>query len=74
MAMESSMYMRWYGDNMWIFVPIQGQVKKFLMSVPQFPFQEGGSLSAGGINYNTLKAAAALKRLNEIESLGSPRN
>ena len=34
----------------------------------------GGSLSAGGINYNTLKAAAALKRLNEIETLGNPSN
>ncbi len=74
MALESSMYMRWYGDNIWIFVPIQAQVKKFLMTIPEFPFQEGGSLSAGGINYQTLKAAAALKRLQEIESIGVPGN
>jgi arylsulfatase len=43
------------------------------MTVPQFPFQEGGSLSAGGINYQSLKAAAALKRLQDIETLGIPR-
>jgi arylsulfatase A-like enzyme len=73
MAMESSMYMRWYGDNMWVFVPIQGQVKRFLMTIPGFPFQEGGSLSAGGINYQSLKAAAALKRLQEIETISVPR-
>jgi len=73
MALESSMYMRWYGDNLWIFVPIQNKIKTFLMTIPQFPYQEGGSLSAGGINYQSLKAAAALKRLQEIETLGVPR-
>jgi len=73
MALESTMYMRWYGDNIWTFVPIQNQIKTFLMTIPQFPFQEGGSLSAGGINYQSLKAAAALKRLQEIETLGVPR-
>jgi arylsulfatase len=74
MALESSMYMRWYADNIWLFVPVQAQVKNFLVSIPQFPFQEGSSLNAAGINYMTLKAAAALKRLQEIESLGSPTN
>jgi arylsulfatase A-like enzyme len=74
MALESSMYMRWYGDNIWLFVPIQAQIKKFLVTIPQFPFQEGSSLNAAGINYQTLKAAAALKRLNEIETIGAPGN
>ncbi len=74
MALESSMYMRWYGDNIWLFVPVQAQIKKFLVTIPQFPFQEGSSLNAAGINYQTLKAAAALKRLNELETIGSPRN
>jgi hypothetical protein len=40
----------------------------------QFPFQEGSRLNAAGINYTTLKAAAAMKRLQELESLGRPRN
>jgi len=73
-AHESPMYWRWYADNMWLFVPVQGQIKKFLMTIPQFPFQEGGTLSAGGINYQTLKAAAALKRLNDLETIGAPGN
>ena len=74
MALESSMYMRWYGDNIWLFVPVQAQIKKFLVTIPQFPFQQGSSLNAAGINYQTLKAAEALKRLNELESLGTPSN
>jgi arylsulfatase len=75
MPFEGDMgYLRWYGDNLWLFVPIQEQVKAFLMTIPQYPFQEGSSLNAAGINYQTLKAAQALKRLQEIESLSSPTN
>jgi arylsulfatase A-like enzyme len=62
-------YLRWYGDNLWAFVPAQGYIKTFLSTIPQYPFQEGSSLNAAGINYNTLKAAAALKRLQELESI-----
>lgn len=74
MPFESSSYIRWYGDNIWLFVPIQAQVKEFLVTIPQFPFQEGGSLNAAGINYQTLKAAGALKRLEQLETLGNPSN
>lgn len=74
MPLESDMYMRWYADNIWLFIPVQAQIKTFLMTIPQFPFQEGSSLNAAGINYQTLKAAAALKRLNDLETLGAPRN
>ena len=38
------------------------------------PFQQGSSLNAAGINYQTLKAADAMKRLKEIETLGRPGN
>jgi arylsulfatase len=65
-------YLRWYGDNLWTFVPAQGYIKKFLATIPDYPFQEGSSLNAAGINYNTLKAAAALKRLSELETLSLP--
>ena len=58
---------------MWAFVPAQAYIKKFLSTIPEYPFQEGSSLNAAGINYNTLKAAA-LKRLQELESLSLPRN
>jgi arylsulfatase A-like enzyme len=65
-------YLRWYGDNMWAFVPAQGLIKKFLSTIPDYPFQEGSSLNAAGINYNTLKAGAALKRLQQLETLSVP--
>jgi len=71
---ESGMYVRWYADNLWLFVPVQQKLKEFLLTLPQFPFQEGSSLSAGNINYTTLKAAAALKKLHELESLSAPTN
>jgi arylsulfatase len=71
---ESGMYIRWYGDNIWLFVPVQQKLKEFLVTIPQFPFQEGMSLNAAGINYQTLKAAQALKRLEDIESLSDPAN
>jgi hypothetical protein len=74
MPLESSMYLRWYADNIWLFVPVQQKVKEFLVTIPQFPSQQGSSLNAAGINYMTLKAADALKRLKEIESLGVPSN
>ena len=74
MPFESGSYIRWYADNLWLFVPIQQKVKEFLTTIPQYPFQQGSSLNAAGINYQTLKAAEALKRLQEMESLSSPSN
>ena len=75
MPHESDMYIRWYADNMWLFVPVQDKLKDFFMTIPQYPFQEGMALNAGNINYNTLKAAQALKKLNVlIEKGGMPMN
>src|SRR5262249_32824208 len=73
-VLDSEMYLRWYADQMWLFVPVQQKIKEFLVTIPPFPFQEGSSLNAAGINYQTLKAASAMKRLQEIENLYSPRN
>lgn len=67
-------YNRWAADNMWIFVPVQMEVKRFLSTIPQYPFQEGNSLNMAGVNYTTLKAADAFKRLLKIETLVRPRN
>jgi len=67
-------YLRWYADNMWIFVPIQQVIKQFLVTIPDYPYQEGSSLNAAGINYQSLKAAAAMKRLHELENLARPNN
>ena len=67
MHIESAMYIRWYADNMWLFVPIQAQLKEFFVTIPEYPFQEGATLNAAGINYNSLKAMKALKMLEELE-------
>jgi arylsulfatase len=74
MPFESGMYIRWYADQMWLFIPVGQKVKAFLSTIPGYPFQQGGSLDASAINYNTLKAADAMKRLQEIETLSSPHN
>jgi hypothetical protein len=44
------------------------------MSLQGFPFQEASNMNPSGINYNTLKAAAALKHLQEMESMHAPTN
>jgi acyl-CoA hydrolase/RimJ/RimL family protein N-acetyltransferase len=41
-------------------------------TVSEFPFQEGSSLNTVGINYKTLKAAAAPKHLRELETIAPP--
>jgi arylsulfatase len=74
MPFESMMYLRWYADNIWLFVPIGQKIKEFLATIPQYPFQEGSGMQAANINYMTLKAAQVLKRLEEIESIPDPNN
>ncbi|MGB5964550.1 MAG: arylsulfatase [Sulfurimonadaceae bacterium] len=65
---ESDMYLRWYADNMWVMVPAQGYVQRFIGSIEGYPFQAGSSLSASGIGYGSLETAAAMKALNEAMS------
>ena len=60
MPFHSAMYLRWYADNIWLFVPVQQKLKGFLSTISQYPFQEGSSLNAANINYMTLKAMGAL--------------
>jgi hypothetical protein len=66
------MYIRWYADNIWLFIPVQQKLKAFLTTLPEYPFQQGSSLNAAGINYNSIQAMQAMKRLNELESLRPP--
>ena len=63
-------YLRWYADNMWLFVPIQQKIAEFLRTIPPYPFQEGASLSAAGIDYRSLKAYKAMQLLNELTKQG----
>ena len=43
---DAALYTRWYGDQMWMFVPAQTYVQKFLSTFMEFPpSQTVGSLS-----------------------------
>lgn len=41
---KSSMYTRWYAENMWLFVPAQTYVGEFLQSFVEYPPVTGSSL------------------------------
>jgi len=43
------------------------------LALNEYPFQPGSSLNAAGINYDSLKALQAMKRLKELEAI-VPRN
>ena len=73
-APHESGYLRWYANNIWLFVPVQQKLKAFLTTLPEYPFQQGSSLNAANINYNSLQAVQALKRLRELETLSPPHN
>ena len=61
------MYLRWYADNMWLFVPIQQKVGEFLGTIEGYPFQPGASLSAAGIDYKFLAEQKMKKKIAELE-------
>ena len=61
-------------DNIWLFIPVQQKLKEFLVTLPEYPFQQGSSLNAAGINYNSLQAMQAMKRLHQLESISAPTN
>ena len=42
---ESVNYIRWMGDNMWMFVPAQDFIGEFPMTFQDFPPRRGSSLS-----------------------------
>lgn len=71
---ESGMHLRWMADNMWLFVPIQEEIQKFLSTIPDYPFQEGMLLNAGNINYTTLKAANILEKIRKKGLIERPSN
>lgn len=60
-------YWRWYADNMWVMVPAQDYIKKFLGTFKDFPYQAGASLNAAGVNYQTLQQEKLLERLKTLE-------
>ncbi|MBO3117456.1 arylsulfatase [Winogradskyella sp. DF17] len=46
---ESALYTKWYGDNMWLFVPAQNYIGEFLATFKDFPPVEGGSLGIDAV-------------------------
>lgn len=42
---KAGLYTKWYGDNMWLFVPAQRFAAQFLATFKDFPPQTGSSLS-----------------------------
>jgi len=65
-------YLRWYADQMWLFVPVQGKIRDFVATIEGFPIQMGNSLNAAGFNYNTLRTQGAMERLRQLEGLRPP--
>ena len=71
---ESGMYIRWYGEQMWLFVPVQQKLQEFFKGFMEYPYQMGSSLNAANISYQTLRLAEAQQRLGKLEELPPPRN
>jgi arylsulfatase len=56
---DAALYVRnFYADQMWMFVPAQTFVAKFLYTFKEFPPTAGGSLSVDNV-LNQMKAAAS---------------
>jgi arylsulfatase len=56
---DDALYIRnFYADQMWMFVPAQALVAKFLDTIKEFPPAGGSSLSMDGV-VNKMKAAAS---------------
>jgi arylsulfatase len=60
--------------QMWLIIPIQGVIKDFFSDFDKYPYQEGSSLNAAGINYGMLRQQDALKRLKDVERMTRPNN
>ena len=55
---DSELYVRWFADNMWTFVPAQEITGKFLMTFKDFPPVQGSSLGIDKVLQSMTTAAA----------------
>lgn len=62
------------GRPVLLVLPVQQRLAQFLSTLQEYPFQQGSSLNAANINYDSLKAMQAMKRLKELETLVPGRN
>jgi len=56
---QSRMYIKWYGENMWMFVPAQHIVGEFLATFKDFPLRQASSSLSIDKVLETLKNPAA---------------
>ena len=66
---EGGEAMKFFGQQMWLLVPIQGKIKDFFADFADYPFQTGSSLNASGIGYGMLRQQDAMKRLKDLEGM-----
>lgn len=55
---DSELFVRWFADNMWTFVPAQQITGKFLMTFKEFPPVQGSSLGIDKVLQSMTTAAA----------------
>ena len=65
---EGGESLKFFGQQMWLLVPVQGKIKEFFTDFEDFPYQSGSSLNAANIGYGLLRQRDALKRLKDVES------
>ena len=53
---------------------VRKKLKEFFAGFMKYPYQIGSSLTVSNINYQTLRMAEAMKRLNQVEEIAPPRN
>jgi len=68
---EGGESLKFFAQQMWLLIPIQGKIKEFFSDFDEFPYQTGSSLNAAGIGYKLLKETDAMKRLKEVESFAA---
>ena len=68
---EGGEALKFFAQQMWLLVPVQGKIKQFFTDYDKFPHQKGSSLNAGNVGYGLLRQTDALKRLKEVESMRS---
>ncbi|MNZ79441.1 Sulfatase [compost metagenome] len=63
---ESPMSLRWAADQMWLYVPVQAEIQKFMATIPQYPFQPGVNMNPANISYQSLAFKQALMKLQNV--------
>ena len=61
-------------NNIRLFIPVRQEIKKFLATLENYPFQQGVTVGGEGVNYRTLGNQAVLKHLDERDLIPRPAN